>query len=153
MTWPDTKSYDGEFVNNLMHGYGLFLWPNGNRYEGNFTDDKKNGKGCFTWPDGRIYDGDWLMGKQHGNGEYTHKNGMARKGVWENGKRKEWTKMENAIADLMKSEMATNTLKNALLKLLQEDALAKNLKVLDDHWVKFNDVLYEESIEDLEATE
>lgn len=27
--WPDGRKYEGEFVNNLKHGDGVFTWTNG----------------------------------------------------------------------------------------------------------------------------
>ncbi len=27
--WPDGCKYEGDFVNNLKHGTGVFTWPNG----------------------------------------------------------------------------------------------------------------------------
>ena len=30
----------GEFVNNMFHGYGKYTWPDGSFYEGNFNENK-----------------------------------------------------------------------------------------------------------------
>jgi hypothetical protein len=49
-----------------MHGYGRLVWPNGRSYEGEFENDVKNGKGTYQWADGQVYTGEWLNGKQHG---------------------------------------------------------------------------------------
>ena len=74
-----------------MHGEGTFTWPDGRTYAGQFVNDRKEGHGVFTWSDGRTYEGGWKDGKQHGEGIYKSKGkGTARKGVWENGKRTRW---------------------------------------------------------------
>lgn len=54
--------------------------------------------------------------------------------------------------DFVKAQQAVQTLKNTLLKLLQEDAVEKGIKVDDDKWVKFSDVLYEATILELNTT-
>jgi hypothetical protein len=55
--------FNGEWLNNKMHGKGVFTWSDGRKYEGDYHDDKKSGYGVFTWPDGRMYEGMWLNGK------------------------------------------------------------------------------------------
>ena len=47
----------------MMNGHGTFTWPDGRTYVGDFVDDKKEGNGNFTWPDGRTYEGGWKNGK------------------------------------------------------------------------------------------
>ena len=34
--WSDKRKYDGEWFNNLMHGYGVYTWPDGRTT--NFTN-------------------------------------------------------------------------------------------------------------------
>jgi L1 cell adhesion molecule like protein len=46
-----------------MEGKGLFSWPDERTYTGDYVDDKKQGHGIFTWPDGRKYEGAWFNGK------------------------------------------------------------------------------------------
>lgn len=60
--------------------------------------------------------------------------------------------METALTDLFTKELSQNTLKSALFKLLQEDAVAKNILVDENKWVQFNSVLYEQTIVDLDTT-
>lgn len=47
-----------------MHGKGKYTWPDGRSYDGEYVNDKKEGKGIYTWADGRQYNGQWLNGKQ-----------------------------------------------------------------------------------------
>jgi hypothetical protein len=35
-----------------MHGFGHLVWPNGRSYEGEFFNDMKHGKGTYKWVDG-----------------------------------------------------------------------------------------------------
>ena len=36
-------------------------------YEGEYLNDNKHGFGIYTWADGKQYIGEWYEGKQHGN--------------------------------------------------------------------------------------
>jgi len=60
--------------------------------------------------------------------------------------------MNTALMGFVNEEKAKTVLKNALLKLLQEDALSKNILVDEDKWAKLNDVMYEKSIQELNTT-
>lgn len=64
------KSFNGDWLNNMMHGSGIFSWTDGRRYVGEYKEDKKSGYGEFFWPDGRYYKGYWKEGKQNGKGTY-----------------------------------------------------------------------------------
>ena len=41
----DGRKYNGEYLNGIKEGQGVFTWPNGDRCEGTFTNDKLNGNG------------------------------------------------------------------------------------------------------------
>jgi len=60
--------------------------------------------------------------------------------------------MNTALMGFVNEEKAKTVLKNALLKLLQEDAQAKNILVDENKWAKLNDVMYEKSIQELNTT-
>jgi hypothetical protein len=38
--WKDGRIYNGEWLDNKMHGTGLFTWPDGRKYEGEYINDK-----------------------------------------------------------------------------------------------------------------
>ena len=84
-TYPDGRSYVGEFRNGMRNGYGILEFPSGEIYEGQWRDDKKNGRGILIWPDGEKYVGGFRDGKMDGKGTYTYLNGRAREGVWSDG--------------------------------------------------------------------
>lgn len=46
-----------------MNGRGTLSWPDGKSYEGEFVDDKRDGAGLFKWGDGKVYEGQWKNGK------------------------------------------------------------------------------------------
>ena len=49
-----------------MKGRGIFSWPDGRSYEGDFVNNHRHGQGRLTWEDGHYYDGEWHEGQQHG---------------------------------------------------------------------------------------
>ncbi|XP_012938646.1 radial spoke head 10 homolog B isoform X2 [Aplysia californica] len=61
--YPLRNMYDGELVNGLRHGTGVFYYANGAKYEGYWRDNMKHGQGKFTFKNGRIYEG--LFEKDH----------------------------------------------------------------------------------------
>ena len=50
-TWLDGRRYEGEWVDNNMHGKGIYTWKDGRKYEGDYVNDKKHGHGIYTWAD------------------------------------------------------------------------------------------------------
>ena len=39
--------YEGEFVNGLREGNGVFYWEDGTRWEGPFKNNEMNGEGLY----------------------------------------------------------------------------------------------------------
>ena len=63
----------------------------GRQYQGEYLNDKKHGFGVFEWSDDKVYTGYWANGKQHGPGTYTKvSDGSTKHGVWEHGKVIKW---------------------------------------------------------------
>ena len=50
--------------NNMEHWWVLLV--DGRTYEGQYIQDMKEGYGVFKWPDGWKYEGFWKQGKQQG---------------------------------------------------------------------------------------
>ena len=47
----DGDTYEGDWVNNMAQGYGVYHKANGWVYEGQWLQDKPHGEGKETWPD------------------------------------------------------------------------------------------------------
>jgi hypothetical protein len=60
--------YEGEVVNGLPEGAGIFLYPNGDRYEGQWKGGVKEGQGRMRYVLGGSYDGEWHQDNRHGHG-------------------------------------------------------------------------------------
>ncbi len=55
--------YEGQFKNDLYHGYGRFIFANGNYYIGSWQDGKRSGFGKFIEISGKSYAGMWSNSK------------------------------------------------------------------------------------------
>ena len=83
--WSSGNIYNGNWKDGYQHGYAKMTWANGDVYEGNWKDDVKHGYGKYYWSSGNIYDGNWKDGDQHGYGKMTWANGDVYEGNWYQG--------------------------------------------------------------------
>jgi hypothetical protein len=96
------KKYEGFWLNNTMHGRGVYTWKDGRKYDGEYDRDKKHGYGQYIWNDGRgwsllinlVYEGQWANGKQSGKGRYILPDGTKKMGLWDDGRRIRWIEGE-----------------------------------------------------------
>jgi hypothetical protein len=78
--YPTGDIYEGEFKDDLYHGYGVYTWTNGNRYEGMWEKNRREGQGTWIWGEqssspGDRYQGQWHLDQKHGDGQYFQANG------------------------------------------------------------------------------
>jgi hypothetical protein len=85
-TYPDGSRYEGEWKDNVRHGYGVWNRPDGTRYVGEWRENKPDGYGALTGPDGATYAGTWKAGKRDGRGTLTFDDGKIRFGIWKEGR-------------------------------------------------------------------
>ncbi|OII71557.1 hypothetical protein cand_032700 [Cryptosporidium andersoni] len=83
----DGITYEGEWLGDRKHGYGIQKWPDGAIFEGNFFNGMANGYGVFIHTDGDKYEGEWQNDRAHGFGTYTHSDGSKYVGEWRNDKK------------------------------------------------------------------
>ena len=84
-TIGDKYKYVGEFLNNELHGQGIFTWDNGDRYIGEHKNNKRDGQGVFNYNDGASYSGTWKDGEKNGKGKLTWPDGSTYEGEFVNG--------------------------------------------------------------------
>lgn len=53
--------YEGQFQNNVYHGWGRFINHTG-VFWGNWNQGLRNGRGKFVGNDGAVREGNWVMG-------------------------------------------------------------------------------------------
>ena len=86
--------YEGDFIDDKLSGRGTIVFKNeGHTYEGQFNNNEINGFGTFKWCNGDYYTGEMVNGKMHGRGRYTYRNGQVFEGVYVNGIKQEGGKM------------------------------------------------------------
>ena len=72
--WADGHRYEGQFEANRMHGQGVYFWPDGRTYTGSFVTDRREGRGVLRWPNGDVYEGEFRDNKMHGTGRFVWAN-------------------------------------------------------------------------------
>jgi hypothetical protein len=59
------QNYRIRIRNFLIIYKGIYNWSDGRRYEGEWLDNNMHGKGVYTWKDGRKYEGEYFNDKKH----------------------------------------------------------------------------------------
>jgi hypothetical protein len=54
-----TEEYEGEWVDDQMHGKGTYKFTSGNEYTGEWQNNVMNGFGKMIYADGSSYEGNW----------------------------------------------------------------------------------------------
>ena len=84
----DGNTYEGDWVNGIMHGKGEYRWRDGATYIGSFEENEMTGQGRLVWPDGSVYEGHFVRGVRHGEGTMKLTSLPSfYQGGWCNGKR------------------------------------------------------------------
>ena len=78
--------YEGEMLNDKIHGKGLLKYRSGALYEGEFVDEKRHGKGIFVWSNGDVFEGEYQDNSRNGFGVYKYFNGDMYVGYYKNNK-------------------------------------------------------------------
>ena len=82
----DGSIYEGDFLNSLKHGKGIFRYKNGDSYNGDWLNDKRHGKGTYFHKDAEYYyKGEWKDDQKHGEGLHYFKNEDIVRGRWKDG--------------------------------------------------------------------
>ena len=76
--------YEGKYVDNLMHGKGIYRYVNGDVYEGEFAQGKFHGYGKASYADGSSYEGTWENHRRHGKGKHINCKGDIYEGGFRN---------------------------------------------------------------------
>ena len=73
--YPGTNyKYEGEWNFGVKTKQGKFTLPGMFTYEGEFANGEITGYGTKKWCDGRVYTGYWLEGEMHGFGKFQNGN-------------------------------------------------------------------------------
>jgi len=75
-------TYEGDFPEYQIAGYGEMVYPNGDIYSGEYSDGVRCGTGTYTWGIGDCYVGSWSSDTMDGNGTYTYSSGETLQGAF-----------------------------------------------------------------------
>ena len=79
------ESYDGDWKEDKMEGYGVYHYSNGEIYEGNWVNNMHHGQGTYKFTNGTSYIGEWENHKMNGPGKFLYLNQKGFDGVFVNG--------------------------------------------------------------------
>ncbi len=74
-SWPNGDMYEGQMVNELPHGMGIYTSANGDKYTGQFRYGKADGEGKMVFTNGDSYSGGFREDRLNGKGKYIYANG------------------------------------------------------------------------------
>ena len=83
--FDNNEFYEGEVLNNKMHGKGTYTFSDGGKYIGDWHNDMRHGKGIETFPDGYEYNGEYKNDLKHGYGVIKTADGTTYEGNLEEG--------------------------------------------------------------------
>lgn len=75
MKYPDGSTYEGEWKDNVKHGYGVYVYANGDKYEGQWYNGSRHGIGTYAHTEEDCsFHGTWNEGQRIGPAEIRNKN-------------------------------------------------------------------------------
>ncbi|EPQ15906.1 Radial spoke head 10 like protein B [Myotis brandtii] len=89
-TWPDGSTYEGEVINGMRNGFGVFKCSTQPvSYIGHWCQGTRHGKGSIYYNEEgtSCYEGDWVHNIKKGWGIRRYKSGNMYEGQWENNMR------------------------------------------------------------------
>lgn len=82
--WRD-RSYVGEWLRGQRHGRGTQAKEDGSWYQGEWRDDHRHGHGsALLLPSRTVYTGEWVRGLREGEGQLQYPDGVTIYGLWRN---------------------------------------------------------------------
>ena len=82
--WPNGDKYEGQMVNDQMHGMGIYTAADGSVYTGQFRFGKPHGTGKLVFANGDVYQGEFREDRMEGQGTYVYANGDRYIGHFQN---------------------------------------------------------------------
>jgi len=83
-SWPNGDVYEGQIINGMPHGMGIYTSASGDRYTGQFKFGKADGQGKMEFTNGDSYSGEFREDTMHGKGKYLYANGDRYMGDFQN---------------------------------------------------------------------
>jgi hypothetical protein len=87
LSYTNGDKYEGEVLNGVREGHGIYYYHNGDKYEGWWQNNKKHGMGTLYYKDGNLYIGQWRNSEKEGIGTLYFRNGEKYYGEFKSGKK------------------------------------------------------------------
>ena len=87
LSYTNGDKFEGEVLNGVREGYGIYFYHNGDKYEGWWQNNKKHGMGTLYYKDGNLYVGQWKNSEKEGVGTLYFRNGEKYYGEFKFGKK------------------------------------------------------------------
>lgn len=110
------ESYEGDWIDDKMDGFGIYTYANGDIYEGEFKNNMHHGYGKYFFCDGSYYTGEWNNHKFHGSGRYNDINNIKWDGEFRNGEYK--SKEQARLKEEKRIENKTKQIQSQYKKFL-----------------------------------
>ena len=85
-TWhPNGDVTSGTYISNTLNGKASYIYTHSDtfeRYDGEFIDGMRSGEGVFRWKNGHIYTGSYANNMRNGFGTFDQGNGTVQTGQW-----------------------------------------------------------------------
>ena len=87
-----SRTYHGDFENDMMHGFGVAYYDDAGTFVGRFENGMKAGVGVYVYPNGDRFEGMFFADKPDGKGSYytPTADGKGETGshfIWQNGRK------------------------------------------------------------------
>ena len=82
LKWEDGSEYIGNFIDNIIQGFGVYRFPDGSIYEGSWKNNCKHGIGKLLFNNGNIYNGEFLDDNISGYGSLLFNNNGTEKQLY-----------------------------------------------------------------------
>jgi hypothetical protein len=137
--WTDNKSYEGEWIDNCLNGFGIFI-KTGKIYIGYFVNDKKHGLGIYCYPNHRILIGKFFENEMEGLSIIINHSKEAKDSFREDKEAKDITKPPIPLVERM-----CFMIKSKVDVVINDENEKKNIKLSNEYkeLIKF----YEKNIE------
>jgi hypothetical protein len=126
--------YDGDVLNGIHHGKGIYMWKNGDRYEGEFANGDRDGTGIMYYNNGIRYEGQYHQGERHGTGILYLKNGVAYHGNYIKDKRNGGGEIVYPSGEVVSVTFKDNKIQQEATAKFQERTIPIDLYECNSKW-------------------
>ena len=123
----DKNTFDGKMIKNVPNGPAISRYANGHVYDGEFLNGKFHGFGKMSYGSGSVYEGTWKNGRRHGNGTLTFPSGCTYKGDWLLGKQHGFGTVTSKVRKRKASACVTRASRHESINYLTSPSVGRSV--------------------------